>query len=39
MLFYENAWRKTDRVLLSGTEPTHPRHIAYDGRFDDVAVY
>ena len=38
-LFYENSWGKVDRVLLSATEPTHPRHIAYDGRFDDVAVY
>jgi len=38
-LFYENSWQKVDRVLLSGTEPTHPRHIAYDGRFNDVAVY
>jgi predicted metal-dependent phosphoesterase TrpH len=38
-LFYENSWQKLDRVLLSGTEPTHPRHVAYDGRFDDVACY
>lgn len=38
-LLYENTWQKADRVLLSGTEPTHPGHIAYDGRFDDVAVY
>ncbi|QGX96627.1 PHP domain-containing protein [Haloplanus rallus] len=35
----ENTWGKLDRLFLSGTEPTHPRHIAYDGRFDDVAVY
>jgi len=34
----ENTWGKLDRLFLSGTEPTHPRHIAYDGRFDDVAV-
>ena len=38
-LFYENSWQKLDRVLLSGTEPTHPRHVAYGGRFDDVACY
>ncbi|MBZ6495884.1 PHP domain-containing protein [Natrinema longum] len=36
---YENTWKKVDRLFLSGTEPTHPHHIAYDGRFDDVAVY
>lgn len=38
-LFYENSWGKVDRLFLSGTEPTHPSHIAYDGRFDDVSVY
>jgi len=38
-LVYENTWEKVDRLFLSGTEPTHPQHIAYDGRFDDVAVY
>ncbi|WP_265108034.1 PHP domain-containing protein [Halosolutus halophilus] len=38
-LGYENTWKKADRLFLSGIEPTHPRHIAYDGRFDDVAVY
>lgn len=38
-LGYENLWGKIDRVFLSGTEPTHPGHIAYDGRFDDVRVY
>jgi predicted metal-dependent phosphoesterase TrpH len=38
-LFYENSWKKLDRVLLSGTEATHPRHVAYEGRFDDVACY
>ena len=38
-LVYENTWEKVDRLLLSGMEPTHPRHIAYDGRFDDIAVY
>lgn len=38
-LCYENTWKKADRLFLSGIEPTHPSHIAYDGRFDDVAVY
>ena len=38
-LAYENTWEKVDRLLLSGMEPTHPRHIAYGGEFDDVAVY
>ncbi len=38
-LGYENSWKKVDRVLLSGTEPTHPDHVAYDGQFDDVTVY
>jgi predicted metal-dependent phosphoesterase TrpH len=38
-LFYENSWKKLDRLFLSGTEPTHPHHIAYDGQFDDVSVY
>jgi predicted metal-dependent phosphoesterase TrpH len=38
-LFYENTWGKLDRLFLSGTEPTHPRHIAYDGAFTDVTVY
>ncbi len=38
-LFWENSWKKLDRVFLSGTEPTHPEHVAYDGRFDDVRVY
>lgn len=38
-LGWENTWKKFERTLLSGMEPTHPRHIAYDGRFDDVAVY
>lgn len=37
-LGYENLWGKIDRVFLSGTEPTHPGHIAYDGQFDDVRV-
>ena len=38
-LAWENSYEKLDRVLLSGLEPTHPDHIAYDGRFDDVSVY
>ncbi|MFB6126418.1 MAG: PHP-associated domain-containing protein [Halolamina sp.] len=38
-LGWENSWKKLDRLFLSGMEPTHPRHIFYDGRFDDVAVY
>lgn len=38
-LGWENSWQKIDRVLLSGMEATHPRHVAYDGRFEDVAVY
>lgn len=38
-LFYENSWGKLNRVVLSDTEATHPRHPAYNGRFDDVAVY
>jgi len=38
-LFYENSWGKLDRLFLSGTEPTHPDHIAYGGRFDAVSVY
>ncbi len=38
-LLYENTWEKADRLFLQGTEPTHPSHIAYDGAFDDVAVY
>ncbi|MFB6281389.1 MAG: PHP-associated domain-containing protein [Haloferacaceae archaeon] len=38
-LGYENTWKKVDRVLLSGMAPTHPDHIAYEGRFDDVRVY
>lgn len=38
-LGYENTWKRVDRLFLSGTEPTHPTHIAYDGRFDDASVY
>lgn len=38
-LGWENTWKKADRLFLQGTEPTHPRHIAYDGQFDDVSVY
>lgn len=38
-LFVENTWQKFDRVVLSGTEPTHPEHPAYGGEFDAVASY
>ena len=38
-LGYENTWEKVDRLLLSGDEPTHPRNLVYQGRFDDVSVY
>ena len=38
-LGYEYSWKRLDRIFLSGIEPTHPGHIAYDGRFDDVRVY
>jgi predicted metal-dependent phosphoesterase TrpH len=38
-LGWENSWKKFDRLYLSGTDPTHPSHVAYDGRFDDVRVY
>lgn len=38
-LLWESTWRKADRILLQGTEPTHPGHVAYQGRFDDVRVY
>jgi predicted metal-dependent phosphoesterase TrpH len=38
-LGWENSVEKIDRVLLSGLEATHPRHIAYEGRFDDRGVY
>jgi len=38
-LGYENTWAKADRLILSGDEPTLPSNVAYEGRFDDVAVY
>ena len=38
-LGYENTWLKLDRLLLSGDEPTHPRNLVYEGRFDAVSVY
>lgn len=38
-LGYENTWKKVDRLLLQGTEATHPHHLAYEGKFDDVSVY
>lgn len=37
-LGYENTWKKIDRVVLSGMEATHPGHVAYGGRFDDIRV-
>ena len=37
-LGYENTWEKFDRVVRSGMEPTHPGHVAYGGRFDDIRV-
>lgn len=37
-LGYENTVEKIDRVLRSGMEPTHPGHVTYAGRFDDVRV-
>jgi len=36
---YENSWKKLDRVYLSGTEPTHPGHVAYDGQFEEMRLY
>ncbi|WP_256684155.1 PHP-associated domain-containing protein [Halococcus qingdaonensis] len=38
-LGYENSVTKFDRLVLSGTEPTHPEQDYYEGRFDDVRVY
>ncbi len=38
-LAWENTWQKLDRIVLSGTESTHPSDPLYDGRFDDVTVY
>jgi predicted metal-dependent phosphoesterase TrpH len=38
-LAWENSWKKFERVVLSGRDATHPRHPAYEGRFDDTAVY
>ncbi|MEF8841520.1 MAG: PHP-associated domain-containing protein [Haloarculaceae archaeon] len=38
-LGWENTWEKFERVVLEGREPTHPRHPAYGGRFEDDAVY
>jgi predicted metal-dependent phosphoesterase TrpH len=38
-LLWEGTWAKADRILLQGTEPTHPGHVAYEGRFEDVRVY
>ena len=38
-LGYENTYKKFERVVLLGMEATHPGHVAYGGRFDDVRVY
>ncbi|WP_419181186.1 PHP-associated domain-containing protein [Haloarcula pelagica] len=38
-LGFENSWGKFDRLMLQGTEPTHPDHVAYGGRFDHCKVY
>ncbi len=38
-LAYENTWKRLDRLFLSGDDPTNPRSVFYEGRFDDVAVY
>jgi predicted metal-dependent phosphoesterase TrpH len=38
-LGWENSYGKLDRLFLSGMEPTHPRQVAYGGRFDDHSVY
>jgi predicted metal-dependent phosphoesterase TrpH len=35
-LGWENSYEKIDRLFLSGTEPTHPDHVAYDDRFEGV---
>jgi predicted metal-dependent phosphoesterase TrpH len=35
-LGWENSYKKVDRLFLSGMEPTHPDHVAYDGRFEGV---
>ncbi|WP_435179887.1 PHP-associated domain-containing protein [Halorussus sp. AFM4] len=35
-LGWENSYEKIDRLFLSGMEPTHPDHIAYEDRFDGV---
>lgn len=38
-LGWENSVKKFDRLVLSGTEPTHPTRPVYGGRFDDASVY
>jgi predicted metal-dependent phosphoesterase TrpH len=35
-LGWENSWGKIHRLLLSGMEPTHPDHEAYENRFESV---
>lgn len=37
-LFWENSVSKV-YLLSKGVKPTNPHHPAYEGRFDDVAVY
>ena len=37
-LGWENSVTKFERLFLSGMEPTHPDHPAYEGRFDDVVA-
>jgi len=38
-LGWENTGKKFDRIVLSGTEPTHPTQPLYEGQFEDVSVY
>jgi len=38
-LGWENTWKKFERVVLQGTEPTNPTHPDYDGKFADKSSY
>jgi len=38
-LGWENTWKKFDRVVLSGDEPTHPAGEGYDDRFAEMNAY
>jgi len=38
-LAWENTWKKFDRVVRSGREPTHPDDPLYDEQFSEAAVY